>query len=187
MSSRQSIASQSDVRFRLIALHGYLQCRCVWRLACAPSDSRHCSLARFEKGESLMSCWTSLCNRLFRKTSPTAVHASHKASPRRRSAARVALELMEERLVPVAGALDLGFGAGGMAFHDLLGSGADEGRAVIVQEDSKIVLAGNSGGHISVVRYNGDGSLDDGFGAGGRVVLEFGVSYGGSAVAADYS
>jgi uncharacterized delta-60 repeat protein len=62
-------------------------------------------------------------------------------------------------------ALDPGFGDGGKATVGLTG----EGRAVALQPDGKIVLAGGSGSSFGLVRYNADGSLDAGFGDGGRV------------------
>jgi len=54
-----------------------------------------------------------------------------------------------------------------------VGVGDVEGRGVAVQADGKIVVAGWAymGGNIDflVMRYNADGSLDPGFGAGGKV------------------
>jgi uncharacterized delta-60 repeat protein len=78
-----------------------------------------------------------------------------------------------------AGALDPTFGSGaGLVLTDF-GLGDDEARAVAIQPDGKIVVAGISrppGGDpdIAVSRYNADGSLDTAFGTGGRVTVDFG-------------
>ncbi|MCP4106107.1 MAG: hypothetical protein GY749_11300 [Desulfobacteraceae bacterium] len=45
---------------------------------------------------------------------------------------------------------------------------------VAVQADGKIVAAGSSNHDISVVRYNTDGTLDSGFGTGGKVTTPIG-------------
>ena len=70
------------------------------------------------------------------------------------------------------GALDPTFGSGnGFVTTDV--SQFDNGFAVALQADNKIVVAGNSnagaGDRLALLRYNGDGSLDSGFGAGGIV------------------
>ncbi|MFL5959132.1 MAG: PASTA domain-containing protein [Gaiellaceae bacterium] len=66
--------------------------------------------------------------------------------------------------------LDTSFGAGGKVTTSL-SSGADGARAVAVQPDGKIVAAGSnpSSSEFGLVRYNPDGSLDSGFGSGGKV------------------
>ncbi|MFF1594116.1 calcium-binding protein [Streptomyces sp. NPDC058286] len=72
------------------------------------------------------------------------------------------------------GSLDTGFGTGGKVTTDL-GSRA-EARGVAIQADGKIVAAGSVGtdGDFAVVRYNTDGSLDTGFGTGGKVTTNLG-------------
>ena len=77
------------------------------------------------------------------------------------------------------GALDATFGSGGKVVTDF--GGANEGaKALAVQPDGKIVMAGTSSdGALSsfkfaVARYNPDGSLDSTFGAGGKVTTSFG-------------
>ena len=53
----------------------------------------------------------------------------------------------------------------------------DAVRAIALQNDGKIIVAGNyySGRAIGfVVRYNANGTLDSGFGSVGRVILDFG-------------
>lgn len=68
---------------------------------------------------------------------------------------------------------DLTFGTDGKTVTDL-GRPYDLGRAVEVQPDGKIVLAGWSAegsiANFAVVRYLPDGSLDPSFGSGGKVV-----------------
>jgi uncharacterized delta-60 repeat protein/uncharacterized repeat protein (TIGR01451 family) len=65
------------------------------------------------------------------------------------------------------GSLDASFGSGGKVRTDV--GGFDLGAAVVVQPDGKIVAVGESGGRFGLVRYNPDGRLDPGFGAGGKV------------------
>jgi uncharacterized delta-60 repeat protein len=79
--------------------------------------------------------------------------------------------LINVMLVAQAGALDAGFGNGGIVithsafFNDL--------NAIVIQPDGKIVGAGYSGNYqfedFAVVRYNPNGSLDNTFGTGGKV------------------
>ena len=71
------------------------------------------------------------------------------------------------------GAPDPTFGAGGMAVTSVTDD--DEAHAVAVQPDGKIVAAGFGNGDttdrdFAVARYNVDGTLDTGFGNGGKVV-----------------
>jgi uncharacterized delta-60 repeat protein len=71
------------------------------------------------------------------------------------------------------GSLDPGFGSGGRV-TTAIGPNHDLGDALVLQPDGKLVLAGfsetASGAGFGLVRYNADGSLDGGFGAGGKVV-----------------
>jgi uncharacterized delta-60 repeat protein len=46
--------------------------------------------------------------------------------------------------------------------------------AVVLQADGKIVATGMSAGVFGVARYTPDGSLDRGFGTGGKVLTHFG-------------
>ena len=76
----------------------------------------------------------------------------------------------------VSGELDPTF-AGGRAITDFSGRN-DEALAMAVQPDGKIVAAGiaqNSSGvyAFGLARYNTDGSLDSGFGIGGKVTTQF--------------
>ena len=66
------------------------------------------------------------------------------------------------------GTLDTGFGSAGMVTTNL-GGYFQTIMDVAVQSDGKIVAAANSQDNcFDLVRYNGDGSLDDGFGANGN-------------------
>ncbi|MCJ7831357.1 MAG: hypothetical protein MUP86_02405, partial [Dehalococcoidia bacterium] len=79
----------------------------------------------------------------------------------------------------IAGDLDPGFGDNGVAFTRI-GSHNSEARAIAVQPDGLILLAGSAestGGDrdFAVVRYDdGDGSLDPAFGTGGIVTTSIG-------------
>lgn len=71
-----------------------------------------------------------------------------------------------------AGDIDPTFGTDGKVITHI--SGYDEGYGVVTQPDGKIVVAGRTmvGGwfDFAVVRYNNDGSLDNSFGSGGKVI-----------------
>jgi uncharacterized delta-60 repeat protein len=76
------------------------------------------------------------------------------------------------------GTLDTTFGSGGKVLTDFFGS-SDLGRALVVQDDAKILVAGlvaslANQSSFGLVRYNSDGSLDESFGDNGRVVTEMG-------------
>ena len=85
------------------------------------------------------------------------------------------------------GDFDLTFGVGGTVVTDL--GGDDSARAVAVQPDGKIVVAGGAGlfsgafSGFALARYHSDGSLDASFGSGGLVVTGFGAGHPASAVA----
>jgi uncharacterized delta-60 repeat protein len=79
------------------------------------------------------------------------------------------------------GTPDASFGGeDGKVATDVAGS-SDTGLALAVQGDNKFVVAGEvlgpSGGYdFAVARYNADGSLDAGFGTGGKVISDFGTN-----------
>lgn len=82
---------------------------------------------------------------------------------------------LPNRVEAAAGDLDLTFGVGGRVNTDFFG-GDDEGKAIAIQPDSKILVAGSVlrfGFDFGIARYNADGSLDSSFGAGGRVATSF--------------
>jgi uncharacterized delta-60 repeat protein len=75
------------------------------------------------------------------------------------------------------GSLDTTFGSGGRVVTDFAG-GLDQARAILIQPDGRIVVAGfagkssgGSGG--ALARYNSDGSPDPSFGSSGRVIRLF--------------
>ena len=75
------------------------------------------------------------------------------------------------------GSLDTGFGTGGTTSVDI-SAGDDVGYSVTVQADGKIVMSGNSANgadkDFALIRLNPDGSLDTGFGTGGKVTTDLG-------------
>lgn len=80
------------------------------------------------------------------------------------------------------GSLDTDFGTGGKV-TTAIGNGDDQGNAVLLQPDGKIVVCGISDGDTTgsviydaaVVRYNVNGSLDPNFGVGGIVTTHVGA------------
>src|SRR6266511_3302132 len=78
------------------------------------------------------------------------------------------------------GSLDAGFGAAGKV-TTAIGSSHDFASALALQADGKIVAAGRSynGANydFALVRYNPNGSLDPGFGTGGKVTTAIGSSH----------
>jgi uncharacterized delta-60 repeat protein len=64
-----------------------------------------------------------------------------------------------------------GFGTGGKVITDL--GSTDELTGLVIQADRKIVAAGGSGEDFALTRYEPDGSVDGGFGTGGRVTTDF--------------
>lgn len=77
------------------------------------------------------------------------------------------------------GSLDPGFGAGGKTLSSLGGLNVASAASAL-QADGKLILAGPFFGFpffpnigFVIARFNSNGSLDPGFGAGGRVVTEF--------------
>src|SRR5262249_35006898 len=69
------------------------------------------------------------------------------------------------------GVLDQTFGSGGLVVTDI-NSSDDRAAALAVQVDGKIVVAGTAGGDFALIRYQPDGSLDPGFGQGGKVTTD---------------
>ncbi|MBV9211689.1 MAG: calcium-binding protein, partial [Acidobacteria bacterium] len=72
------------------------------------------------------------------------------------------------------GNLDRTFGTDGKAITPI-GTSADRGYALALQPDGKIVLAGatfsGASFHTAIARYKTDGTLDETFGTGGKVVV----------------
>jgi uncharacterized delta-60 repeat protein len=69
----------------------------------------------------------------------------------------------------INGSLDTSFDGDGKVTTTIIGTSSDEVRAVAIQADGKIVVAGQSIGGFAVVRYNPNGSLDASFDGDGKV------------------
>ena len=78
------------------------------------------------------------------------------------------------------GTLDSGFGSGGKVLTPI-GSISAYANALAVQPDGKLVAAGyahnGSNFDFALVRYNANGTLDSGFGSGGKVLTPIGSSW----------
>jgi len=76
------------------------------------------------------------------------------------------------------GSLDASFGTNGVVTTDFNGT-IDRARGMVLQIDGKIVLAGSANqttgatGDFGLARYNPNGSLDQTFGAAGRITTDF--------------
>ncbi|HZJ14881.1 MAG TPA: hypothetical protein VFD27_07520, partial [Chthoniobacteraceae bacterium] len=76
------------------------------------------------------------------------------------------------------GSFDPSFGSGGSITTPIAVGLDDTARALAIQSNGRIVLAGYSGSgqyggdDFAVVRYNSDGSLDGSYGIGGKVLLD---------------
>jgi serralysin len=70
------------------------------------------------------------------------------------------------------GALDKTFSGDGK-LHTDFSKRADVARAVVVQTDGKILVAGNSGKDFALARYTADGTLDQSFSSDGKLTTDF--------------
>lgn len=77
----------------------------------------------------------------------------------------------------VDGLLDSSFGEGGILTTSISNTNTDQSNAMVTQADGKILLAGNSIGNITTVRYNIDGTLDNTFGNEGIVITSNNTEY----------
>jgi uncharacterized delta-60 repeat protein len=91
------------------------------------------------------------------------------------------LTALEDRLAPAAaGSLDPTFGTSGRTQipFNLGGTNLDDGRAVAVQPDGNIVIAGSvatiGGTYFGVVRLQTNGQLDTTFSGSGKAIIAFG-------------
>jgi uncharacterized delta-60 repeat protein len=88
---------------------------------------------------------------------------------------RPRLEVLEDRSVPSAGALDPTFGNGGTVTTNL-GSPDDEATNIFVQPDGKLLVVGftqdtvHNDYALTLSRYQANGSLDTAYGTGGTVI-----------------
>ena len=69
------------------------------------------------------------------------------------------------------GSPDQTFGVGGKVTTFI--ESRSTAKALLIQNDGKIVLAGNAKWYLNMARYNSDGSLDNSFGNGGKVITDF--------------
>ncbi|MCP4387206.1 MAG: hypothetical protein GY802_02845, partial [Gammaproteobacteria bacterium] len=69
------------------------------------------------------------------------------------------------------GTLDTSFGGGNGYVMTEVG-GFDISTSTLVQTDGKIVVTGYTDNDIALVRYNSDGTLDTGYGTGGKVISD---------------
>src|SRR6516162_7027552 len=87
--------------------------------------------------------------------------------------------------VAAPGDLDTSFGGTGKVLTTF-GFGEDFGRAVAVQPDGKLIVAGFtgsiSGGSLALVRFDTNNVLDTSFGSGGKVVMPLSEANNASAV-----
>jgi len=111
---------------------------------------------------------------------------SRRPSPRGVKRFRPAVNVLEERALMTAGALDAAFSADGktQVFFDAGGDKADNAAAVAVQSDGKIVVVGAAKGpngdlDFAIGRLLSDGSTDPSFGVNGRVRVPFDIGTGG--------
>ena len=74
------------------------------------------------------------------------------------------------------GDLDPTFGGDGVVHTNLSsdGGGRDTAFGLAVQADGSIVVVGRAGPRFGIVRYADDGTLDEGFGQGGKVRTDVG-------------
>ena len=72
------------------------------------------------------------------------------------------------------GVPDSSFGNNGKVITSITGN--DEGKAVVVQPDGKIIVSGNAPQIFELVRYKPNGKLDKSFGVSGIVLTDFGDS-----------
>jgi uncharacterized delta-60 repeat protein len=83
------------------------------------------------------------------------------------------------------GSLDEGFGTGGKIATSFGESSQASARAVVIQSDGKLVVGGSALAlrdgqlqvDIALARYNPDGSADDSFGSGGKVLTDFDATH----------
>ena len=72
------------------------------------------------------------------------------------------------------GSLDETFGTGGLVSTDIQANSVDQGRALTIQDDGKVLVTGSTfvsgrGQVLTIARYGTDGSLDPSFGRDGIV------------------
>jgi len=81
--------------------------------------------------------------------------------------------ILSSLLYAIAGDLDPSFGTDGKVITDF-GNFSHSARALAIQDDGKIVAAGESSLDFGLARYNPDGSLDSSFDGDGKVTTDIG-------------
>jgi uncharacterized delta-60 repeat protein len=79
------------------------------------------------------------------------------------------------------GSLDTTFSGDGKVLTGL--GGDDSARGLAIQDDGRIIAAGDNGGDFALARYKTNGSLDGSFGGDGKISTDFGGYDYGQAVA----
>ncbi len=69
----------------------------------------------------------------------------------------------------INGSIDTEFGEDGIVYTDF-GSVNEFAEAISVQQDGKIIVAGNTNGFFAMARYNNNGTIDSLFGDNGKVI-----------------
>ena len=105
---------------------------------------------------------------LFQSAKIQSIRASRRAALN--SAVRCGMESLESRRLLSAGQLDPTFGKGGIVTDNTLPVAS----AIAVQSDGKVLEASQFFGHISLARFNADGSPDKSFGYFGRLTSDLG-------------
>ena len=80
------------------------------------------------------------------------------------------------------GSVDTDFGTNGVVVT-AIGNGNHSLSAMVIQPDTKVVVAGTWSNSFALARYMPNGKLDPGFGANGIVTTSFGVNQSGGALA----
>ncbi|WGF93535.1 delta-60 repeat domain-containing protein [Aequorivita marisscotiae] len=73
------------------------------------------------------------------------------------------------------GSFDSSFGTNGVVIAN--SGGSDVLASVIIADDGKIYIAGDSDNNFSIARFNTDGALDNSFGTDGKVAFNFGIDH----------
>ncbi len=94
------------------------------------------------------------------------------------AAVGMALVLASGVALAAAGDLDRSFGGDGVVRTDT-GPNDDDGRAMVVRFDGRIVVAGDGASGFHLVGYRPDGSLDRTFGGDGKVTTSFAATING--------
>jgi uncharacterized delta-60 repeat protein len=104
---------------------------------------------------------------------------------------RLNVQPLEGRETPsTGGLLDPTFGSGGVV-NTVWSAATDNAENLVIQGDGKIVVVGQTPGSsktgsadMAVARYNANGTLDSGFGTGGRLTTDFNQDFDGARAAA---